>query len=141
MTGFSDIAKIVLMTAIIAPFVLPWLYLTYAFAEPQDMKAGSLLSYLFIPAEIRALDLPGRCSMIKYSLSYQECGGICGTYYRIDYGTTATEKEVEAFIVAQNLPFLKENIKAWDFSKFRPEACMQAMITIYDDYSARGQQE
>ena len=106
------IVKVIFVLLILGPFALPFFYivcLNVALAEFEGLEAGSFLSYLFIPAEIRALDLPGRCSPLEYERTFEDCGGSCGIReYTVYYGTTLTSEELEAFIFQQDLSFLGE---------------------------------
>lgn len=106
--------------------------------ESDNIEPGGLISYMLIPSEIRGLSTIQQCSPKRYLRNFQECGGICGEYVGVMYGTTASLDDLKARY--QMTPLLAATgytegrirlIPDWPGD---PANCPRALIEIYDDY-------
>lgn len=106
--------------------------------ENNAIHPYSPISMMLVPSELRNLEPMGQCAPLRLSRSFQECGGICGEYVGVNFGTTASLDQLRAaypltpYLAAtgyeEGLISLSENYPG------DPEGCSRAFIELYDDF-------
>lgn len=114
-------------------------YFLGALYENASISPGSPISWLLIPAELREIEPRDQCAPLRHSRSLQECGGICGEFVGVNFGTTLSLEQLRAaypltpYLAAtgyeEGLISLSENHPG------DPANCPRAFIELYDDYS------
>ncbi len=113
-------------------------YILAAMYENSAIHPKSPISWLLIPAAIRDIEPRDQCAPLRHSRSFQECGGICGEFVGVNFGTTLSLEELRnaypltPYLAAtgyeEGLISLSENYPG------DPPGCARAFIEIYDDF-------
>jgi hypothetical protein len=111
----------------------------FALYENDEISPRSPASFALIPAPMRSIEPVAQCAPLYHMRSFQECGGICGQYVGVSFGTTLDLETLRArfpltpYLAAtgydEGVVLLMENYPG------DPENCARALIQIYDDYS------
>ncbi len=106
-------------------------------AEPQRISLNGLTTPLFIPAEIRETPQVGICGEVLVSLSWQECGGVCGVYYRLDYPSTEPEQNVIDLVAEYATGFPEYEVTITNASSDSEIACSAYSIEYFMDFTTQ----
>lgn len=98
----------------------------------SDLSAHDPRLALIVPKALREIAPPGLCAAIRYDKAPIECGGICGTSYRLSFGTTLDQAALEA---ALDVPRMTRMLGAQTIDLFSLSGgeCRAMRIKIYFD--------
>jgi hypothetical protein len=116
----------------------PLLLCLYAFClwflplSHSDLSAHDPRLALIVPKALRQIAPPGLCAAVRYDKDPIECGGVCGTAYRISFGTTLDQASLEA---ALDVPLMTRILGAQEINLFAVggSSCRMMRLQIYFD--------
>jgi hypothetical protein len=72
------------------------LFLWFVPLSHSDLSAHDPRLALIIPKALRQIAPPSLCAAVRYDKDPIECAGVCGTAYRLSFGTTLDQASLEA---------------------------------------------
>jgi hypothetical protein len=110
-------------------------YASYLWLLPlsySNLSAHDPRLALIIPKSVRQITPPSLCAPLRYDRDPIECGGICGTAYRLSFGTTLNQASLKK---ALDLPSLKRELGAQEIDLFTvgEHDCRSMQLNIYFD--------
>jgi hypothetical protein len=98
----------------------------------SDLSAHDPRLALIIPKALRQIAPPGLCAAVRYDKDPIECGGVCGTAYRLSFGTTLDQAALEA---ALDVPQMTRILGAQEIDLFTisENNCRMMRLKIYFD--------
>jgi hypothetical protein len=87
---------------------------------------------LIVPKTVRDIAPPGLCEAMRYDKAPIECAGVCGTVYRVKFGTTLDQASADA---ALDIPQMKRVLGAQEINLVGIDggSCRKMRIDIYYD--------
>lgn len=77
--------------------VVAYSALVFAFLESSDIHPHRPIGFAIIPKVIRQIEPAAQCAPSRFIRRYQECGGICGEYVGLKFGSTQTNDIVQTY--------------------------------------------
>lgn len=106
--------------------------------EGDRLHANHPGKYLLIPQALRQITPVDQCAPKTFGRSFRECGGICGEYVSVSFGTTAPlEALKQRYRMAPLLAvtgYQEAQIMLLDADAGLPPTCRRAIIELYDSY-------
>jgi hypothetical protein len=98
----------------------------------SDLSANDPRLALILPKALREIAPPGLCEAIRYDKAPIECAGVCGTAYRLNFGTTLDQAALNA---ALDVPQMTRRLGAQEINLFAvgESSCRMMRMQIYFD--------
>lgn len=110
-------------------------WIVYESDDIHPRSPGALL----VPKPLRQIEPVAQCSPKRYARSFQDCGGVCGEYSAVSFGTTATLEELRALYPLTPLLAAtgheEGRIMLSNDLPGATESCQRAIIELYDEYA------
>ncbi len=77
--------------------VVAYSFLAFAFLESRDIHPYRPIGFAIIPQDIRQIEPVAQCAPRRFIRRYQECGGICGEYVGVQFGSTQLSQVAQTY--------------------------------------------